>query len=287
MNYRPGTTEIQFRRFEQTDIAFALEQTKREGWDATAPYFETFLAHDPEGAFIAMRDGQRAGLVTTTRYVASAWIGNLIVPPEFRKFSIGSQLMDHAIQHLEHQGIRSIRLEADPLGINIYRRLGFVDEFDSPRFRAENYEFGFPPSVEPLAESDLPEIEELDHNNFGDIRNRLLSLLFYNRSAAYKWKRSGRIAGYLFVQASFFGNRLGPWIAEDTDAAQDLLKAALSLTRPAPIIVAVPGVNTAGVHLLSKCGFRKTPSSLRMLRGPSAAFGSPQNVYGLAGGATG
>jgi len=63
--------QIQIRPFGKADIEFALEQTGREGWDSTASFFETLIAHDPEGSFIAELDLRRAGMVTTTRYVES------------------------------------------------------------------------------------------------------------------------------------------------------------------------------------------------------------------------
>lgn len=279
--------KAQIRHFVKGDITFALEQTGREGWDATAPFFEALLVHDPRGAFVAELQGRPAGMVTTTRYTESGWIGNLIVPPEFRGFSIGSTLMQHAIRHLEEQGTRSIRLEADPLGINIYRRLGFVDEYDSPRFQIDEYNFSFPSTVAVLEESDLPEIAAMDAHRFGDDRRRMLGVLFKTKVAAYRTPCAGSIAGYLFVQPSKAGYRLGPWIADNPYLAHELLSAALNATRPKSVIVALPGINSGGVRLLGQNGFRQTPSSLRMLRGPMAARGISECVYGLAGGAIG
>ena len=45
--------DISIRTFEKNDIEFALARTEREGWDPTADLFETCLAHDPNGCFIA------------------------------------------------------------------------------------------------------------------------------------------------------------------------------------------------------------------------------------------
>ena len=126
--------DLAIRTFGADDFGFASEQTAREGWDATAELFELCLAHDPGGSFVAEAGGQRVGMVTTTCYQRSGWIGNLIVPPEHRRQGIGERLMKHALEHLLRRGVRTIRLEADPPGIGIYRRLGFVDEFESPRF---------------------------------------------------------------------------------------------------------------------------------------------------------
>lgn len=275
------------RGFNRADIPFALEQTGREGWDATAEFFETLLKHDPGGCFIAVRGDQPAGMVTTTRYSGSAWIGNVIVPPQFRKESIGSSLMQHAIRHLEDIGVRCVRLEADPLGINIYRRLGFRDEYESPRFRNDHAVFHAPTDAAPLQDSDLQDACQLDRRVFGDDRSRLLSILFHKRVAAYRAPRSGPMAGFIFLQDSRAGYRLGPWVANDAEIARTLLSAAGSGLPARPVVVALPGVNRMGLELLAACGFRQTPSSLRMFRGARLACGAPECVYGLAGGAIG
>jgi ribosomal protein S18 acetylase RimI-like enzyme len=121
------------------DVDFALAQTSREGWDTTSGVFDTLLAHDPDGCFLAEQRGEPVGMVTTTVFEKSAWIGNVIVPPEHRRRGIGEELTRHALTDL---CIRTVRLEADPPGVGIYRRLGFKDEFESLRFRHEGLERG-------------------------------------------------------------------------------------------------------------------------------------------------
>ena len=127
----------------------------------------------------------------------------------------------------------------------------------------------------------------MDMPRFGDDRGKLLALLFRNRIAAYRIPHAGTILGYLFVQASAAGCWLGPWIADSVDMARELLSAALSATRPKPVIVALPGANPKGAAMLDASGVQRIPSSLRMVRRPTAARGRPQYVYGLGGGAIG
>lgn len=276
---------VKIRSLLPDDIAFALEQTEREEWDVTATFFSVLLAHDPDGCFVAEYEGRRAGIITTTRYRDSAWVGNVVVPTEFRKRSIGSNLMTHALAHLEARGVQTIRLEADPPGINIYRRAGFIDEFESPRFRIDRCSFTRPANV--IVLHDPLEVLDLDLQIFGDDRSRLLPLLFAQGPAAYKTERKGRATGYILLQPSSIGCRIGPWIAEDPETAGELLAAALSTVADKTIVIALPGVNQAGVDLLSSVGFRRTPSSFRMIRGPAAATGMPEKVYALAGGSIG
>ena len=125
---------IEIRRFEPEDLGFALTQTSREGWAASLEQFEVYLEHDPDGCFVAMADDQSAGMVTTTSFGPSGWIGNLIVEPRYRGRGIGRALMVHGLDRLRRSQSTTVRLDGDPPGIQLYRKLGFVDEYESCRF---------------------------------------------------------------------------------------------------------------------------------------------------------
>ena len=275
------------RQFREHDIAFALTQTAREGWDATTELFQLHLAHDPEGCFIAECDGDRAGMITTTRYARTAWIGNLIVLPDHRRQGIGERLMTHAMTHLSRQGVRTVRLEADPLGIKLYKRLGFVDEFDSLRFRLGPRAGRGESTAQPLLPADLAEVRAFDGEYFGDDRGRLLDLLLGEARAAY-WLRADReVRGYAMVLPSAQGVRLGPWVAVDREAAQLLLQSILESLPDTSVVLGVPGVNRQAIGILEAGGFSRTPSSYRMIHGERAACGDPGKIYAIANGAVG
>ena len=286
------------RTFDRADVEFALAQTDREGWDSTRESFEACLVHDPEGCFIAEADGRRVGMVTTVRYGRTGWIGHLIVPPEYRRQGIGESLMTRAMTHLWDQGIRTMRLEADPMGVRLYRRLGFVDEFESLRFRLRAYRGMMQATAARVRQADLPTVATFDAEHFGDKRDRLLPLLFQHARAAYWLPEGGETRGYALAVPSEVGIRIGPWLAVDGQAAQTLLQsilADLTLTDSPPvkglldesIVLGVPGKNARATALLESYGFGRCPSSLRMIRGPQTAAGHPENVFAIANGAMG
>ena len=279
--------ETSIRTFGRGDIEFALAQTSREGWDTAAELFETALAHDPDGAFVIEAEGGRAGMVTTTAYRRSGWIGNLIVPPDCRRQGIGQRLMTHAMAHLSRRGLRTMRLEADPPGIGIYRRLGFVDEFESLRFRLTTRRESRPAAAERITHADLPTIAAFDARHFGAERGRLLTLLFRHAKAAYRLRGQRGVRGYAFATPSPDGVRLGPFVAEDSQAAESLLESILADSRLTTIAVGVPGANDAAIELLDGHGFQRTPSSFRMVFGERVAAGRPDNVFAIANGAMG
>lgn len=163
----PPEIGLEVRALAPGDFGFCLAQSEREGWDTTVATLAMHRAHDPDGCFIGEVEGQPAGMVTTTRYHLTGWIGNLLVPPKRRGLGIGTLLMKRAIAHLERDGAATIRLEADPMGINIYRRLGFVDEFESPRFRREPRFAPEPAACAEMSEAELAELEAFDARRKG------------------------------------------------------------------------------------------------------------------------
>jgi ribosomal protein S18 acetylase RimI-like enzyme len=275
------------RTFSQRDIKFALGQTSREGWDNTSAFFEVCLKHDPHGCFIAEIDGQRVGMVTTTRFRQTGWIGNLIVPPEYRQKGIGTELMNHAMEHLTRLGIRTLRLEADPPGVKLYRRLGFVDEFESLRFRLDGHARTGHGDAKRLTEGDLQEVAAFDAECFGDDRGGLLRLFLKQMMAAYLLRDDGQVRGYAMAAPSLLGVRVGPWVAADRGVAHELLRSILADTRHATVVLGVPCPNVTAVDLLETMGFCRKRSSIRMRRGRPVCPGDPGRVFAIANGAMG
>jgi len=279
--------KVSIRPLQQDDVAFALAQTKREGWDSTAELFELCLAHDPDGSFIAEAGGQSVGMVTTFCYRQTAWIGNLIVLPQYRRCGIGTHLMTHAVAHLAGRRVRTIRLEADPPGISIYCRLGFVDEFESLRFQLTDRGGADHPATQRITAADLPAIAAFDAAHFGDRRGRLLKLLLRRARATYQSRTAGQMRGYAFVIPSHLGARIGPWVAADCQAAETLLKSILADWPDTVILVGVPCPNRDAIRLLEAYGFTRTPSSFRMIYGDRVAAGRPECMFGIVSGAMG
>ena len=279
--------DISIRTFNEHDVAFALAQTEREGWDPTAEFFGTCRAHDPEGCFIAEAAGRRVGMVTTTRYRRSGWIGCLIVPPEHRRQGIGRRLMNHALAHHSNQGIHTIRLEADPPGVKLYRSLGFVDEFESLRFRLPAAPHSGSGVGERIPPDDLPTVAAFDAAQFGDERERLLRLLFRQAKSRYWVRQEGEMRGYALVVPSRAGIRIGPWVAVDYHTAEELLQAILADWSNTTMVLGVPAPNRDATSLFKSYAFKRTASTIRMVHGRKTTVGQPENIFAIVNGALG
>jgi ribosomal protein S18 acetylase RimI-like enzyme len=283
------------RLLAANDIEFALRQTVREGWDTTAEVFRLCLAHDPHGCFVAESGSERVAMITTTSYANAAWIGNLIVPPEHRYKGIGASMMQHAMAHLADVGTRTIRLEADPPGVKLYRRLGFIDDFECLRFELNPIDSAAAGAqsdrnvadIKTFQTTDMPAVTRFDADCFGDDRSRLLKLMLEDAIAAYVSRSLDRVDGYAIVQSSAVGLRIGPWVASDQEQAAELLNAVMRDFVDTKLVVGVPSPTVDAVVLLESLGFTRTPSCLRMVYGQHAVAGRPERIYGIANGAMG
>jgi len=278
---------LTIRTLTTDDIPYALDLAVREGWDTTADVFEAVLEHDPDGCFVAERDGHRVGMITTTRHDCTAWVGNLIVKPELRRQGVGAELMAHAMTSLSMHGIRTIRLEADSPGVRLYRRLGFVDEFESFRFRSNNRGEVETGGAEPMPSDVLGQVTSFDAGVFGDDRGWFLRFFYARAIAAYWMRDAGRVRGYAMVVPSAFGVRFGPCAALDRATGNALLRTALADLRGRAVLLGVPALNRQAADCLAELGFEQTPSCLRMIHGEPDGVGSPEHIYAIGNGAMG
>ncbi len=279
--------DLRIRPFVDEDIGFACSETSREGWDNTASTFRVCLSHDPEGCFVAEVDGQCAGMITATQYVHSAWIGNVVVSPSYRRQGIGERLMEHTIGFIEAHGFGLIWLEADPMGVGIYRRLGFEDQFESPRLEKKPPHIVSRSRAAHLSASEIDKVMALDGHYFGEDRGRLLRELIGIARGAYCVRDNGRIVGFALALPSADGVRLGPCVADDSSVAERLIDSILADFRDEFVIVAVPGDNGEAKKLLESRGFVHRLPGLRMLRGKSICIDNARGIVSLASGAWG
>ena len=186
---------LSFRPFTLDDVPFALSQCRREQWDNTCEVIQLGINQNPDGCFIGECDNQAVGMVTTISYSRSGWIGNLIVDPDHRRRGIGELLMRRGIEFLERAKVKSIYLEADPLGVNVYRRLGFSGQYNSPRFiKTPPHEFECE-TESAISPATIDLIEEFDASRFGDNRSRFLRGLLDISRAALCWQSHGTMRG--------------------------------------------------------------------------------------------
>ena len=130
------SSPLRFRVLGRDDLPFADSLRALAGWNQTLGDWERFLVTEPTGCFLAEWNGTPAGTATTMVYGPElAWIGMVLVHPDFRRRGIGQGLLRHCINSLRERGVRCIKLDATPLGRTVYEGLGFRDEWTLKRCR--------------------------------------------------------------------------------------------------------------------------------------------------------
>jgi len=264
---------VVMRVAKPSDVGSVCGLTDRVRWNHSAEVIERFLSYEPEGCFVAEVEGQHVGNVFTVSFGKVGWIGLLIVDEKFRRRGIGTLLMRRGISYLHKVGVETMELEAVPEIADLYRKLGFVDEFDSLRFTKVN-KINHPSEsfeVRPMNRDELGEVSAFDFRYFGADRSRVLRSLLESSPELCFVSRSGRlIDGYVMSYGMKVGYRIGPWVCRPDSpmvARGLILKCMEAIGEGEKLFVGVPAVNDVAVWIMKELGFELVTKSLRMCLG--------------------
>src|SRR5882762_7851054 len=123
------------RTMTKADIPGGMRLKDLAGWNQTDNDWVRFLDADQEGSFVVELDGAVRGTAVTINYQARfAWVGMVLVDPDYRGRGIGTRLLERCIEYLDAIRMPCIKLDATPLGKPIYEKLGFVAEYEIERW---------------------------------------------------------------------------------------------------------------------------------------------------------
>ena len=281
---------MHLRTMTRTDIPAALRLKEIAGWNQTSADWERFLAASPEGCFVVECDGQVRGTATTISYEGRfAWVGMVLVDPEYRSQGFGTKLLERAIGYLDDRRIPAIKLDATPQGKPLYEKLGFVSEYEIERWMLRRAPAELPKASgsslhESLSPSLLESIFKTDREVFGTDRSFLLRSLHESASDFTAVVRNGgALDGYAFARRGSLADHLGPWIAKDAMAARQLLETFLARSSRETLVVDCLKSNTATGALLKSGGFTFSRLLTRMYRGSNDYPGKPELVCSIMG----
>lgn len=280
---------MRLRVMTEQDVSGGLRLNTLSGWNQTAADWQRFLKNSPPGCFVVEDDGKIVGTATTVNYENRfAWIGMVLVNPEYRKQGIGTQLLKKTVEYLDEKNIRTMKLDATPQGKPIYTKLGFVEEYEIERWirkRPPGAVSPVPQSIcTPLGEIQKERIFRMDEELFGADRSFLLRALCEEAPefAAAIWKGEV-LQGYAFGRHGLFADHLGPWMARTRAAGEQILQGFLAQSSRETIIVDCLKSNSMAVELLHSCGFAPSRPLTRMVRGPNLYPGKPDSFCAILG----
>ena len=276
------------RTLTPADLAFADSIRALAGWNQTLADWKRFLATEPQGCFLAEWNGNPAGTATTIRYGRDlAWIGMVIVHPDFRQRGIGRALLEHCISHLRGLGVRCIKLDATPAGKLVYDRLGFRSEWTLNRWfgrPASTNPAGPQPAIRPWRAADAELLDSLDVGAFGVSRRSLLAALARQSCSALVMEPTpGSISGFGFARPGSQALYLGPVVANSDAAGLALVEALIDGNPGKMVYWDIPDPNEAAVELAKRYEFKVQRPLVRMFLGENEVAGDPRRQFGLAG----
>ena len=280
---------MRLRTMTEQDIPAGLELNTLSGWNQTTADWKRFLDYSPGGCFVMECDGKVVGTATTISYEGRfAWIGMVLVNSEFRNLGIGTQLLERAIEHLAKSKNQTMKLDATPQGKPLYKKLGFVEEYEIERWILKkpqgllrllnNKTF---PSPTP---AQLKEIFAKDKKFFGADRSFLLQSLFdeFPEFAVASWKRNTPVS-YCFGRRGLFADHLGPWMARSSADAGTILGGFIAQSSRDTVIVDCLKSNTTASEIIKAHGFSFSRQLTRMFRGSNSHPGQPNSLCAILG----
>jgi ribosomal protein S18 acetylase RimI-like enzyme len=275
---------IIIRSLTHENLPFAASQTKREDWDtSTQLELKTLFEYDPSGCFISELNKKPVGMCFGTAYEKFGYIGELIVEESARGRGIGSKLMQRAIDNLRSRGLQNIYLDAVQKAVPLYERLGFQSVCLSLRMNAEingkRHE-----GVRPMKKMDLPAVESLDNEVFGDDRSYFIRhrLKKYPQLCYVQYEGS-EINGFILGRQGRKHISVGPWVIDQSNQFPQYLIEHLALkTSNKKINIGILENNNVALAELEKLGFHNSPDhSVRMVLGNIPFPGKINQSYAI------
>ena len=259
---------LRIRGMTAADIPLGMRLKEQAGWNQSEGDWRRMLDLQPDGCFVAELDGIPAGTVTTCRFGLVAWVAMMLVDKSFRSHGIGRALMSRALDDLDSAGIRTIRLDATPLGRPLYESLDFVAEATFAKYIGV-----LPPADGPprLKEIKAPEVVDrltaLDFDVTGTDRGRLLRRLANEYPNSLRVAiEEGDIAGFLLARPGSKAMRIGPCIAGER-AGPLLLEDARRIYAGEAATIDIPIDNSPASAIVGSWGLGVSSFLTRMSRG--------------------
>ena len=287
-NGESGKSPLHLRRLTEADLSFADSVRALAGWNQTRADWMRFLATEPDGCLLAEWNGTPAGTATTTVYgTTMAWIGMVLVHPDFRRRGMGTALLRRCLDYLREREVPCVKLDATPAGRPVYVELGFQDEWTLTRWAGQgipNPGTASDPRVRPWQNTDLARVNALDVAAFGVSRERLLAALEPQSLAAMvSESASGDLEGYGFLRPGSRALYLGPVVAASAAAGLRLIEALVMRAQGQPIFWDIPDQNDVAVAWAQHHGLTRQRPLTRMFLGQNLAPGLPCQQLALAG----
>lgn len=276
---------LRIRLMTAADVATGMRFKTLAGWNQVEGDWQRFLALSPNGCFVAEIGREPAGTVVTVTFDGvCGWVAMVLVPPARRRLGIGTAMLRHGIAHLQESGVDTIKLDATPMGRQVYVPLGFRDEYGLERREGVGQACRWS-SVRRMRDTDMADVIAFDTPRFGICRKGLLRYLYRDSGGLCGvYPGTGNaVEGYVMVRPGSSAFQIGPLVAAHERAGRSLFCWAMDRLAGEPVFFDVPQENPDGTGLAEEFGFSVQRGFTRMYLGGVPFGGMPRQVYATSG----
>jgi GNAT superfamily N-acetyltransferase len=271
---------LRIRSMRTDEISIAVDWAAAEGWNPGLADAACFSRVDPDGFLIGELDGAPVATVSCVNYSASfAFLGLYIVRHDMRGRGHGLRVWNAAITHA---GPRVIGLDGVVAQQQNYKKSGFKRAYANVRYggtaAAPDAQRA---GVIAMAEVPLAFVEAYDATVFPAPRTAFLRAWISSPGhVARALVRDGQLAAWGVIRRCRKGNKIGPLVADDRDAAEAVLAALLTSAGSGEIFLDIPSVNRDAIALAQNLGLAPVFETARMYTGPNPPL-RMERVFGV------
>jgi len=276
------------RSMQLSDIEQGMQLSTAEGWNQTEKDWKLLIDNPGNICLVAETKNKVIGTTTAINYSNEiAWIGMVLVDRKYRGMGAAKLLLTNILEKLE--SCKSIKLDATPAGQQVYKKLGFKDEYlitrminSSMKSFLTNNDIDIIP--EPILPMHAEEIAALDKSIFGANRISLIEYLAKEYpDNAYLLKRNNKIDGFVLGRDGNKYNHIGPVGASTTFDAQILISKALKKLNNQPVVADVLNDKEELLNWLHSFEFKMQRQFLRMYKKKNSFPGIIDKQYLICG----
>lgn len=258
---------ISIRCLTASDVSVGMRLKQQAGWNQLDADWLRFLEHAPHGCFLGELDGTPVATLTTWTFDRVAWIAMVLVEASVRGRGIGKAMMTHALAYLDAQGVRSVRLDATPLGQPLYEQLGFASQFTLARHEGTLPPAGPVQGVDAGRLEDLESWAALDREVTRTQRRPMLARFFREYPGELRAVRTAAGAtGFLFARPGSRALQIGPCVAT-AGAGPLLFRDAWHRHAGRLVYIDIPTTHATALAMASAQGLQVQRQLVRMCRG--------------------
>ncbi len=259
------------RPMQLRDVGSAMKLSTAEGWNQTERDWRLFIENPGNVCLLAESDNKVIGTTTAINYSNKvAWIAMVLVDKDYRGRGVSKSLLQRVIEKLEC--CQSVKLDATPAGQQVYKKLGFSDEYSIARMTNVAMK-GLAPKdhydtiPEPIELKNIPEVVAFDEMVFGANRASLIeSLIKEYPGKAWMLKRNNGIAGIVLGRSGNKYHHVGPVLASNALDAKILIAKILEGLPHQSVVVDVLCDKLELLEWLKTIGFIKQREFIRMYK---------------------